>query len=170
MDCITPADITRSNSNSVYAPSRPTKNPKKSGLEDERYDDEGEEEEVIGQDEEAAAEETPEEVQIPTMYRWVSTSQVHPLPDGEGQTDGTVRMQITFSVPTCALPQTDETKTASLPPSALSVAQPLPRPMTCGMPGCTRPFRYRLVKDCTRGACGISCLKQLEASVDIPSL
>ncbi|KAG6896254.1 hypothetical protein C0992_009462 [Termitomyces sp. T32_za158] len=173
MDDIAPAEITHSNSNSVYTPFRLRKDTKKSNVDDEQYDDECEEEEAMGEEEEAAAEEdeAPEkEVQVPTMYRWVSTSRITSLPDSKESADGAVSMQITFSIPTCALPQTDENKTTSLLLSAVPVAQPLPRPTTCAMPGCDRPFRYRLVKDCTRGACGISCLKQLEASVDISSL
>ncbi|KAH0589886.1 hypothetical protein H2248_000078 [Termitomyces sp. 'cryptogamus'] len=168
IDDIAPADITRSNSNSVCTPSRPKKNLKKSVADEEQYDDEGEDDDAMVEDEEAEEELPEREVQIPTMYRWVSTSRI-PMADGEKPADVSVQMQITFSVPTCALPPTEEMKTISSPHSEVSEQRPLPRPTTCAVPGCGKPFRYRLVKDLTRGACGMSCLKQLEAAMDVTS-
>ncbi|KAG6888153.1 hypothetical protein C0995_010268 [Termitomyces sp. Mi166 len=164
MDDIAPAEVTRSNSNSVYAPSRPKKNLKKSSADDEQYDDENEDDDPMGEDEDAEEEAPEREVQVPMMYRWVSTSRI-PVPEGEKPADSSVRMQITFSVPTCALPQPEEAKTTPPPPSAV----PASRPTICAVPGCGKPFRYRLVKDWTRGACGISCLKELEAAMDVSS-
>ncbi|GLB38880.1 putative PAPA-1-like conserved region [Lyophyllum shimeji] len=154
---------TRSNSTSAYNPTTKKKGAKKAAAAEEQG--EGEEEEAMDAAEESDEEELLErEVQIPTMYRWISSRRI---PASEGEKPGEPQMRITFSVPVSALP---------LPPASVDVLpdamqldqkprHAITRPTECAAPGCGKPFRYRLVKDWTRGACGITCLKLLEASL-----
>ncbi|KAG5735549.1 hypothetical protein E4T56_gene11080 [Termitomyces sp. T112] len=93
----------------------------------------------------------------PTMYRWISTSHVHPA-----STEPC--MSLTFSVPPSVVPSPSQTQ-AQGGHYEVNPAAPPPRPTSCAAPGCGRPFRYRLVKDWTRGACGMECLKVLEAAL-----
>ncbi|KAG6810042.1 hypothetical protein H0H92_013604 [Tricholoma furcatifolium] len=169
MDDILPAD-TRSNSNGVQTPRGPK--PKKSAAAGDEGPDVEDGEDEDGMEEADDVEEMiqPErEVQLPTMYRWISTSRIpSALEEGANKDTATTAasadasMQITFSVPM-----------AALPPVPLSEAQtpalgiPVPKPVTCSAPGCGKPFKYRLVKDWTRGACGMSCLKALETAMDV---
>ncbi|KAG5642796.1 hypothetical protein DXG03_002101 [Asterophora parasitica] len=164
MDDIAPSSMagTRSNSNSTYNPSVRKKVPKKST----DSQDDGDEDD--GMDEDNEDDEQPErEVPIPTMYRWVSTSRISPSQQGEAlSTD--VQLRITFSVPTSmlSLPEADSQGLPDAVPIDEKPLQLSTRPTGCAAPGCTNPFRYRLVKDWTRGACGISCLKLLESRMD----
>ncbi|KAG6840551.1 hypothetical protein C0991_005868 [Blastosporella zonata] len=119
MDDIAPTPRSASNnSNSVYKPS--TAKPKKSsaptpdeGDEDEGDDEDGmddvdAEEGVDGEMQEREQEQEREverEVEIPTMYRWVSTSRI-PVVEGTDPMSTEMKMQMTFSVPVAALPQT----------------------------------------------------------------
>ncbi|KAG6815743.1 hypothetical protein H0H87_011710 [Tephrocybe sp. NHM501043] len=158
---------TRSNSNSVYNPSNtPTTKPKKprkaaaaAGDEDGEEED-GDDEEGLDDAGDDAEDETPPErerepTKVPTMYRWVSTSRIPGAAEGK---EDVATMQITFSVPVSAIPA----PFPEIPPPV----QVVPRPTTCAAPGCGKPFRYRLVSDWTRGACGIACLKALEPVAD----
>ena len=96
--------------------------------------------------------------QVPTMYRWVSSTCQQ-----EGSDE--MRMRITFSVPVSVLPRNEDAGVlkAGKDEEDREAVKP-ERPITCAIPGCHKPFRYRLVKDWTRGACGMACLKALEAT------
>jgi len=144
---------TRANSNSNGSSKRGSRKADK--------EEDGEEEDAVDED---TAEKTQEEVRVPTMYRWISTSRV-PVVQGEngnGEGMGEVtekQMRISFSVPVPVLPPL----TTSAVPAEIVKSVPLARPKQCAAPGCGKPFKYRLVKDWTRGACGIECLKILYA-------
>ena len=127
--------------------------------------DEMDDEDVMDEDMAEVEKEEVKEVRVPTMYRWISTSR---LPVTQDDTDNREevdekgkekekqeekRLRITFSVPVSVL---------SKPVEPVRFA-PLPRPTQCAVPGCGKPFKYRFVKDCAKGACGITCLKVLEA-------
>ncbi|KAG5636437.1 hypothetical protein H0H81_008081 [Sphagnurus paluster] len=148
---------TRSNSTSTYNPSTRKKTKKPSGEEEEGDDEDGMD--VA----EAEEEELPErEVPVPTMYRWVSTSRIPAQVEGTGENEKPEpQMRLAFAVPVSVLPPS--------PPDAMeaesTAKSTLVRPTTCGVPGCEKPFKYRLVKDWTRGACGMLCLKALEAGM-----
>ena len=124
--------------------------------EDEVDDEDAMDEDVVEGEQEL------KEVRVPTMYRWISTSRLPVTQGGEEnpeerkgkEKEEEKQMKITFSVPVCVL--------STLPAEPMRSA-PLPRPQRCAMPGCGKPFKYRLVKDWERGACGIACLKILEA-------
>ncbi|KAF8068071.1 hypothetical protein FPV67DRAFT_1494794 [Lyophyllum atratum] len=144
-----------SNSNSAYNPPGRKKVVKKPAAAEDQ--DDGDDEDGMGAAEDNEEEEQPErEEPTPTMYRWLSTSRI-PASQGEAATD--VQMQITFSVPVSVLPPSGTTDVVVDEKSHASE-----RPRGCAAPGCGKPFRYRLVKDWTQGACGIACLKLLEAS------
>jgi len=147
-----------SNSNSTYNPPGRKKAAKKSAAPAPAEEqDDGDDEDGMDAAEDNEEEEQPErEEPIPTMYRWLSTSRI---PASQGETAKDVQMQITFSVPVSVLPPSGATDTVSDEKTHASE-----RPTGCAAPGCGKPFRYRLVKDWTRGACGITCLKLLEAS------
>ena len=156
----------RANSNSNLSGKR--------GIRKANNEDEGDDEDVMDEDVAEGEKEEVREVRVPTMYRWISTSRV-PVTQGDngngedvgekeqgkGKGKGKEKekeekeMRISFSVPVSALP-------TSTPP-AETVTKPLSRPTQCAVPGCGKPFKYRLVKDWTRGACGITCLKTLQA-------
>ncbi|KAF9035003.1 hypothetical protein BDZ89DRAFT_1011776 [Hymenopellis radicata] len=86
------------------------------------------------------------EPQIPTMYRWVSTSR----PPRDGM-DVEGKMSLAFAIPPSLL--------SEIPPPPVIKAKPL-----CAVEGCGSERKYRLVRDWERGACGMSHLKILEAS------
>ena len=97
--------------------------------------------------------------QVPTMYRWVSSA---------CRQEGTdeMQMRITFSVPVSVLPSNEDAGVPKADKYEGGGKVMIPeRPATCATPGCHKPFRYRLVKDWTRGACGMACLKALEATL-----
>ncbi|KZT20901.1 hypothetical protein NEOLEDRAFT_1074694 [Neolentinus lepideus HHB14362 ss-1] len=83
----------------------------------------------------------------PTWYRWTSSTKSM----GE---EG--KMVLTFAVPQNALP-------------AVPLAGDVPRVSretpTCDVTGCSSIRKYRLVRDFTKGACGMAHLKQLESVV-----
>lgn len=120
-----------------------------------------------------AEQEEVREVRVPTMYRWVSTSRVPVTQNGSGndgeasekgkekEKEKEMKMRIMFGVPVSVLPPSTPPSTAVEPVKPT----PLARPMPCAAPGCGNPFKYRLVKDWTRGACGIACLKILESGI-----
>jgi Ino eighty subunit 2 len=111
---------------------------------------------------------------LPEMYRWVSSVR------GGGEEK---KMVLSYSVPVCVL--------NSYPAGVMNVAasgeenigqdnamvldtnespqekhlgHPLRVQYPCDMFGCTQPRKYRMVKDWTRGACGMGHLKELEAA------
>jgi len=99
--------------------------------------------------------------QVPTMYRWVSSACRQEGADGSTE----MHMRITFSVPVSVLPSNEDVGILKAGKDEEDGRAVRPeRPATCAAPGCHKPFRYRLVKDWTRGACGMACLKALEAS------
>jgi Ino eighty subunit 2 len=101
----------------------------------------------------------PEEV-VETKYRWISTSRpvLVEMSKDDAQTtsaEAEVKsMQLSFSIPTSALALASDAAPAppQLPP-------PIPN---CDMEGCGEKRKYRLVRDWTRGACGMGHLKALE--------
>lgn len=82
----------------------------------------------------------------PTAWRWVSSARA-----GE---DGEKAVMLTVGVPIAVLPpqQLDDDKAER------------PRAEVCAVQGCGARRKYRLVKDWTRGACGIGHLKELEGA------
>ena len=82
---------------------------------------------------------------IPTMFRWISTSK----PDSPA---------LSFSVPPSLMPdpETVQRMNAGPPPETKGVP-------TCDVGGCGLPRKYKLVKDPTRGGCGMEHLKALQA-------
>jgi len=103
-----------------------------------------EEAEEAEEKEEEEPVEVAEEEPKPVMYRWISSKKV------EGESS---QMVLSFSVPPVALPP--------LPP--VDADGPRPKvPSNCAVEGCGRPRKYRLVRDWTVGACGMSHLKSLE--------
>jgi len=83
---------------------------------------------------------------IPTTFRWISSSK----PDTPA---------FTFSVPVGLLPEgTDKGSSRILSPTPPA----LKAPPACDVSGCTRPRKYKLVKDPTRGGCGMEHLKALQ--------
>jgi Ino eighty subunit 2 len=157
---------TRTNSNSNLSSKRGSR---KVSNEDD-VDDEDAMDEDVGAEGEGEQEEMGE-VKVPTMYRWISTSRVPVTQDdsenmGEADEKGKgkekeqeTKMRITLSVPVSVLPPSVPPGEAVEPVKSV----PLARPTQCAVPGCENSFKYRLVKDLTRGACGIACLKILEA-------
>jgi Ino eighty subunit 2 len=147
---------TRANSNSNHSSKR--------GSRKATNDEEAEEEDAADEEEADVQQEEVLEMKVPTMYRWISTSRVPVMQDDNDRSKGTgerKEMRITFSVPISVLPP-------SVPTGAvveLAKSVPLARPERCAAPGCGKPFKYRLVKDWAKGACGIVCLKTLEAGV-----
>ncbi|KAF5383040.1 hypothetical protein D9615_004796 [Tricholomella constricta] len=151
---------TRSNSNSTYHPSGRKKATKQS-VEDQ---DDGDDEDGMDLEDNEDEEQPKGEVQVPTMYRWVSTSRIPSSQQGE--TPAKIQMRITFSVPASVLPSNPAAGVLDAMLLDKKASPVSTRPTGCSVPGCDKPFRYRLVKDWTRGACGISCLKLLEAGVE----
>ncbi|KAJ7220967.1 hypothetical protein C8J57DRAFT_1094981, partial [Mycena rebaudengoi] len=88
---------------------------------------------------------------LPTMYRWISSSRTL-----DGQTGDSAEMTITFSLPASAV--SEEAFTASPMPSKDQA------PALCGVDGCDKDRKYRLVGgEWGVGACGMSHLKLLKA-------
>lgn len=84
---------------------------------------------------------------LPSLFRWVSSS----------RTDVPA---LTFSVPASLLPGSSlEVPSNSQPQHPVTKSIPL-----CDMGGCTLPRKYKLVKDPTKGGCGLAHLKALEVS------
>lgn len=167
MDDVAPSGSVAGTRPSSALQRRKTK--KTSTIGDEEQEDSDEEEDVDGREEDE--EKQPErEVQVPTMYRWISTSRIPAPTPLAGETERPAdpaeqHMQITFSVPVTALPQPLVDNAATSSSNAAMANAPFharTRPITCSAPGCSNPFRYRLVKDWTRGACGVQHLKLLE--------
>jgi Ino eighty subunit 2 len=131
----------------------------------------------------------------PTMYRWISTirpaveaakpeeeakdggqgedkTEVKRESPTEERSDGAKAlgeeeskpaveeksMTISFSVPVSLLPRISE--------SEQKLPLPVPGPVAiCDYEGCSLGRKYRLVKDWTKGACGMAHLKALESTV-----
>jgi Ino eighty subunit 2 len=109
-----------------------------------------------GSDEEG--EDVPEyipEAPPPTMYRWVSSSR--------STEDGvTPTMVMSFGVPQAVDVAAHEAHIQEAAAHAELLKKPAQQPSLCGIDGCTKPRKYRLVKDWTTGACGLPHLKMLE--------
>ncbi|KAF8549300.1 hypothetical protein OG21DRAFT_1470188 [Imleria badia] len=102
---------------------------------------------------EAPEVEAPELIElIPTMYRWISTTE-----PASGDANG--RMKLSFSVPVSVLPEDTP------PPSETRF--PSPEKPVCDVSGCERARKYRLVRDWLKGACGMEHLKMLERQMDV---
>jgi Ino eighty subunit 2 len=100
---------------------------------------------------------------VPTRYRWISTLRPSPdAPPGD-------KMLLSFSVPTSLLPTSvldadGDTK--------MDVQEPAPllkprAPAVCDIDGCTATRKYRLVRDHSRGACGMGHLHLLEKQLGV---
>ncbi|KAI0031979.1 hypothetical protein K488DRAFT_50950 [Vararia minispora EC-137] len=127
-------------------------------------------------DEEGEA--VPAPIEIPTMYRWISTSRSvlstsvggdnqAPPGGGDAQVPLTERaMILSFSVPLNALPENISNDVPSSAGAAMDVDAPVPpsRKMTpyCVAPGCDRASKYRLKNNFLQGVCGIEHLRLLE--------
>lgn len=86
--------------------------------------------------------------EIPTMYRWVSTSRSPK--DGMIVEGATPAMSLAFAVPPGVLTE---------------IPVPVVKQKTvCAVEGCGQDRKYRLVRDWERGACGMAHLKILQAS------
>lgn len=83
---------------------------------------------------------------IPTLFRWVSSSK----PDSP---------IMSFSVPPALMPETDALQ-------ALQGVSPPPTKVTplCDISGCSLPRKYKLVKDPSKGGCGMDHLKALQVA------
>ncbi|RDB14982.1 hypothetical protein Hypma_016176 [Hypsizygus marmoreus] len=169
MDDVPPGSIVATRSNSVSAPKRKIR---------EELGEAGDEEEEEGEGDDRSERDVP----LPTMYRWISTSRV-PVPpavdaDGDVIVDAAPTMRISFSVPLSvrpAPPPVGENESQAQTEAVLHPLQPCDnenederrrntRPKVCAAPGCGKPVRYRLVRDWAQGACGMTCLKTLEAA------
>ena len=108
--------------------------------------------------------------EIPTMYRWISTTRpTANLTTAPGtnvaslshhdSTQGT--MCLSFSVPLNALPAYGQTEDQM-------EAEVQSRKMTahCITPGCNRPSKYRMKSSFLQGVCGIEHLKLMERKVE----
>ncbi|KIY73897.1 hypothetical protein CYLTODRAFT_385968 [Cylindrobasidium torrendii FP15055 ss-10] len=110
---------------------------------------------IMDSDEEAEADETPTPpppTQVPTMYRWISSSK-GPAADAMA-VDGEVAapsMSFAFAIPPYLV---QDVSTVPLRPTAKAV---------CAVTGCGAARKYRLVRNFDVGACGMPHLKQLEA-------
>ncbi|ETW74666.1 hypothetical protein HETIRDRAFT_437260 [Heterobasidion irregulare TC 32-1] len=98
----------------------------------------------------------------PTMYRWLSTTR--------GAAPGEKTMALAFCVPACALPggvAGTGTGTGTGAADGMDVDAPALAPVAahpaavCAVAGCGRGRKYRLVRDWTRGACGMEHLRAL---------
>ena len=79
---------------------------------------------------------------IPTLFRWVSSSK----PDAP---------VLSFSVPPSMMPEMAQ--------AAKNLGPPPPRETpTCDVRGCSLPRKYKLVKDPSKGGCGLEHLKALQ--------
>ncbi|KAH8119153.1 PAPA-1-like conserved region-domain-containing protein [Phellopilus nigrolimitatus] len=84
---------------------------------------------------------------VPTLFRWVSSSK-------PGSSS------LSFSVPPALLPDLDPLHAKS---SVIQPLEPKPTPI-CDVKGCTLPRKYKVVKDPTRGGCGMEHLKALQVN------
>ncbi|KZT06842.1 uncharacterized protein LAESUDRAFT_139767 [Laetiporus sulphureus 93-53] len=94
----------------------------------------------------------------PTMYRWISTSRAS---GADAKSSSDKKMLLSFSIPAVLLPS-EEARTAKMDVDEEPRAAQMPE---CDVQGCTERRKYRLVKDWSRGACGMSHLKLLEAQL-----
>jgi Ino eighty subunit 2 len=112
-----------------------------------------------GTDADMVIDTTPTEA-IPTMYRWVSRTVDIPSDDGQGAAKS---MALSFSVPVSVI---ESLVAASGEEDTMQVDQPVEaviRPQTrCDVEGCMELRKYKMVKDWTKGACGMAHLKHLE--------
>ncbi|KAJ7234343.1 hypothetical protein B0H12DRAFT_1327683 [Mycena haematopus] len=125
--------------------------PSEHGTEENRIEHEGEKDGEMGGE---------GDVPPPTMYRWISTTRGLPpsSTDAEKNSPEDPVMRISFSIP------------ASSPLHTISAAPPSPAiekkaqaPAVCGVAGCGKDRRYRLVGgEWGAGACGMGHLKVLE--------
>lgn len=141
------------NTNSTYVPTGRKRGRKPAKAVENEEQEDGDDEEAMEGVEEEDGEVAETEVRMPTMYRWVSSSRTQ---EGDGPTMG-----ITFSVPVSVIPP--QPPSLPLEPADTNVRPPPPK--TCAAPGCGKLMRYRVVKDWTKGACGIPCLKTVEAAI-----
>ncbi|KZV65750.1 hypothetical protein PENSPDRAFT_689567 [Peniophora sp. CONT] len=130
-------------------------------------------------EEEGSMSAPPRPVEVPTMYRWISTSRPAAMPIPEAGLPGAVIpasavdeppahpavepvMVLSFSVPVNALPAANNAA-----PTAMDVDTPS-RKMTphCVAPGCQLTSKYRLKSNFLQGVCGIEHLKLLEQSTN----
>ena len=102
--------------------------------------------------------------EVPSMFRWVSRTKTRP---GEGGSEMKY-MTLTFSVPVGVMNDTVANDPAA--GDAMQVDEIIPAPIRpprtvaqCDIDGCTQSRKYKLVKDETKGACGMLHLKQLES-------
>ncbi|THH10663.1 hypothetical protein EW145_g1179 [Phellinidium pouzarii] len=84
---------------------------------------------------------------VPTLFRWISTNKSDSL-------------ALSFSVPPSLLPDCDDLQNCTL---AAGPFEPKSPPL-CDVNGCTQPRKYKLVKDSSRGGCGMDHLKALQVS------
>ncbi|KAI0079573.1 hypothetical protein K474DRAFT_1733760 [Panus rudis PR-1116 ss-1] len=101
---------------------------------------------------------------IPTMYRWLS--RVQTVPKDTAVTEGPDEkvMVLSFSIPNNALPPEAQTQhNAGAAAMEIDQTQVTKQEPLCNVPGCSEKRKYRLVKDWTRGACGMAHLKVLDA-------
>ncbi|KAI0061913.1 hypothetical protein BV25DRAFT_714575 [Artomyces pyxidatus] len=106
---------------------------------------------------------TPVIEDIPTSYRWISTSKhvtTHAVDDQMAGAEDK-KMTLSFAVPLAALPlalNVDD------PPKMDVDEQPVKarEAPQCDVEGCVAGRKYRLVRDWQRGACGMDHLKVLE--------
>lgn len=101
-------------------------------------------------DEDEVMEEVLEEV-APVMYRWVSSSR------NSGDATADQKMTITLSVPITVNSRPIDAEAVTLIKAAERETA------VCAVEGCTQSRKYRLVKDWTRGACGLEHMRILEA-------
>ena len=103
---------------------------------------------------------------VPTRYRWISTLRPSPdAPPGD-------KMLLSFSVPTSLLPMSHRPPTADADGDTKMEVQelPLPKPRApavCDVDGCTVSRKYRVVRDHSRGACGMDHLHILEKQLGV---
>ncbi|THH05594.1 hypothetical protein EW146_g9862 [Bondarzewia mesenterica] len=90
----------------------------------------------------------------PTMYRWVSTAR---------PTDPDRTMVLSFSVPTNALSR--EAKGGKEEKARREGVDRDRGDAVCAVRGCGKDRKYRLVRDWTRGACGMEHLKVLQGAM-----
>ncbi|KAJ7234346.1 hypothetical protein B0H12DRAFT_1239050 [Mycena haematopus] len=95
----------------------------------------------------------------PTMYRWISTTRGPPpsSTDAEKNVPDDRVMRISFSIPASS-----SLHLIPVAPPAVE-QQKMKTPALCGVAGCGRDRRYRLVgREWGAGACGMGHLKVLE--------
>ena len=133
-------------------------------------------------EEEGSVSVPPRPIEVPTMYRWISTSRPAAASIPEADVPASVIpasaveappahpsaepvMVLSFSVPVNALPA----QPTSNDPTSTGMDVDAPsRKMTphCVAPGCQLTSKYRLKSNWTQGVCGIEHLKLLEQSAN----